>query len=36
MVFKRAEVDHQAPSVLGHLDVGLRKKVRHRLHRVRE
>jgi hypothetical protein len=36
MVLERAEIDHQAPSVLGHLDVGLRKKIRHRLHRVRE
>ena len=24
------------PVLLGHLDIGLRKKVRHRLHRVRE
>jgi hypothetical protein len=36
MVLERAEVDHQAPSVLGYLDDGLRKKIRHRLHRVRE
>src|SRR6516164_2130205 len=31
-----ALTDTQAPTGLGHLDIGLRKKVRHRLHRVRE
>ena len=36
MFLEHAELDCQAPTGLGHLDIGLRKKVRHRLYRVRE